>query len=85
MKKGLELYNDGDGDLVVDSSKILEISIEKYGKEWVIDSSHSYRICPFKDQFINFKETDDGHVLLGDNFECKVRGTGSVKLKLYNG
>lgn len=60
----MELSNDGDTDananLVVDTCDSLEIlacSTKKYDKEWIVDFGFSYHICPFKEWFINFKET----------------------------
>ena len=42
-------------------------------------------MCPIKAWFKDFKEVDGGHVLLGNNKHCKNLGTGTVRIKHYDG
>lgn len=42
-------------------------------------------MSPFKYLFSDFKEFDDGRVLLDDDQEWKVKGLGSFKLFLLDG
>ncbi|KAL6347327.1 hypothetical protein AAG906_016764 [Vitis piasezkii] len=37
------------------------------------------------DGYDNFKEADGGYVLLGNNKHCKILGTGTVRIKHYDG
>ncbi|RVW26906.1 Glutamate receptor 2.1 [Vitis vinifera] len=55
------------------------------GKEWILDSGCSFHMCPIKAWFEDFKEANGGHVLLGNNKHCKILGTGTVKIKHYDG
>lgn len=83
IKKNLEQSTDGDVDLVADNyPEILSISSEMTSKEWILNSSCSFHICSMKNWFENLKVSNGGKELLEDNFECKIRGIGMVRLKL---
>nr|GEU51839.1 retrovirus-related Pol polyprotein from transposon TNT 1-94 [Tanacetum cinerariifolium] len=63
--------------------------------DWIMDSGGSYHMTPRLDLFFDFLEYDRVRVLLGDNMECKIRGTlkkeeytiklKSGKIKVING
>ncbi|KAL6328338.1 hypothetical protein AAG906_034481 [Vitis piasezkii] len=65
--------------------EVLNVAEVDSGKEWILDSGCSFRMCPIKAWFEDFKEADGGHVLLGNNKHCKILGTGTVRIKHYEG
>ena len=42
-------------------------------------------MCPNKDWFVTYQALEGGKVLLGDNKACKVVGTGTIRIKMYDG
>ena len=80
--------NEGDAAVILDGYDIVEVlnmAEMDLGKEWILDSRCSFHMCPIKAWFEDFKEADGGHVLLGNNKHCKILGTGTVKIKHYDG
>ena len=80
--------NEGDAAVILDgydSVEVLNVAEVDSGKEWILDSRCSFRMCPIKAWFEDFKEADGGYVLLGNNKHCKILGTGTVKIKHYDG
>lgn len=53
--------------------------------QWVMDSGCTYHMCTEKEWFKNFKVEDHEHVYMGKNNHCRVKGTGSIRLKLNSG
>nr|GFD09639.1 zinc finger, CCHC-type [Tanacetum cinerariifolium] len=53
--------------------------------ELVMDSGGSYHMTHKRDFLYDFKVVDGGSVRLGDNRTCTIKGTGKVKIQLYNG
>ncbi|KAL5552256.1 hypothetical protein UlMin_002432 [Ulmus minor] len=60
-----------DGDVLVVCSNVSE---RQSCKKWILDSRCTYHMCPNRDWFKNFKETNGGKAFLGDNTSCQVRG-----------
>ncbi|KAL6338672.1 hypothetical protein AAG906_021489 [Vitis piasezkii] len=62
--------------------KVMSVILDGYdvevecgdGKDWILDSGCSFHMCPIKAWFEDFKEADGGHVLLGNNKQCKILG-----------
>ncbi|KZV56298.1 hypothetical protein F511_00295 [Dorcoceras hygrometricum] len=78
----------GDAAVVSDgyeSAEVLVVSRTNKQDCWVMDSGCSFHMCPIKSWFQNLVEEESGHVLLGNNRECKVMGIGSVLLKMHDG
>ncbi|GJT12752.1 hypothetical protein Tco_0859794 [Tanacetum coccineum] len=46
--------------------------------DWIMDSGCSYHMTPRLDILFDFLECDGGSVQLGDNRECKIKGSGKV-------
>lgn len=42
-------------------------------------------MCHTKSWFKSLQESDQGLVTLGNDRACKVRGVGSIKLRIYDG
>ena len=83
-----KIVNEGDAVVILagyDSAELLNMTEVDSGKEWILDSGCSFHMCPIKAWFENFKEADGGHVLLGNNKHCKILGTGTVRIKHYDG
>ncbi|GJZ29061.1 hypothetical protein Tco_0573708, partial [Tanacetum coccineum] len=53
---------------------IMAMSIKEL-LDWIMDSGSSYYITYKRDYLVDFKEYDGGNILLGDDRECRVRGT----------
>nr|GFB01583.1 hypothetical protein [Tanacetum cinerariifolium] len=51
--------------------------------DWIIDSGCSYHMTPRI--FFDFLECDGSSIQLGDNRECNIRGTGTVRIQLRDG
>ncbi|RVW60777.1 Retrovirus-related Pol polyprotein from transposon TNT 1-94 [Vitis vinifera] len=65
--------------------EVLNVAEVDSSKKWILDSGCSFRMCPIKAWFEDFKEADGGHVLLGNNKHCKILGIGTVRIKHYEG
>ena len=68
-----------------DSAEVLNVVEVDSGKEWILDSRCSFHMCPIKAWVEDFKEADGGHVLLSNNKHCKILGTGTIRIKHYDG
>ena len=80
--------NEGDAAVILDgydSAEVLNVAEVDSGKEWILDSGCSFHMCPIKAWFEDFKEADGGHVLLSNNKHCKILGTGTIRIKHYDG
>ena len=56
-------------------------SIDKKGV-WFFDSGCNNHMCGIKDWFFDFDDKFKESVKLGDNLRMKVKGKGSIKLKI---
>lgn len=54
-------------------------------KEWILDSSCSYHMTPYKDLFILYRLVNDGTVYMGNDQLCKVIGIAAITVKLGDG
>lgn len=72
------------GVLIVTAEIALVASTAQTRREWIIDSGCSYHMCPVKEHFETLTLTDGGNVLLGDNHPVKVKGIGTIRLKMYD-
>ena len=52
---------------------------------WVVDLGASCHATPHRKFFHDYVQGDFGHVLLGDDEQCKIVGMGKVRIKLNNG
>ncbi|GJY85975.1 hypothetical protein Tco_0500001 [Tanacetum coccineum] len=50
-----------------------------------MDSGGSYYITYKRDYLFDFEEYDSGNVFLGDDRECRVRGTSEVQVQMRDG
>ena len=53
-------------------------------KSWVLDSRCSYHICPIKEYFETLDLKEGGVVRLGNNKACKIKGMGTIRLKMFD-
>nr|GFA46864.1 hypothetical protein [Tanacetum cinerariifolium] len=56
---------------------MMAMSVEEL-LEWIIDARGSYHTIYWRDYLVDFKEYDGNKILLGDDRECRVRGTGTT-------
>lgn len=53
--------------------------------EWILDSGCSFHMTPNKDLFSSYEEYNGGNVTMGNNATCKVIGTGTVAINMFDG
>nr|TKR74783.1 hypothetical protein D5086_0000291950 [Populus alba] len=66
-------------------SAFMVSSPEKHCGEWILDSAYSYHMSPNKHLFSRLEEFDGGVVLMGNDDVSKVKGIGTIHLKMHNG
>ncbi|GJU88215.1 hypothetical protein Tco_1300638 [Tanacetum coccineum] len=62
---------------------MMAMSVEE--PDWIMDSGGSYYMKYKRDYLINFEEYDGGNVLLGENRESHVQGTGIGLVQVLQG
>ncbi|XP_031275355.1 uncharacterized protein LOC116133811 [Pistacia vera] len=63
-----------------------ETQTSKGEKGWVLNSAASMHVCNDKDCFVELKEDKKyGNIVVGNNEKLKIKGVGSVHLKLHSG
>ncbi|CAM8912019.1 unnamed protein product [Rhodiola kirilowii] len=67
------------------SADVLVVTKADTSQGWILDSGCSYHMTPNKAWIQEFKEVDGGLVLLGNDKACRMKGAGTVKLKLAGG
>lgn len=78
----------GEASIVSDgyeSAEALAITDQDSTSEWIVDSGCSFHMCPTKSWFETLKEEEQGLVILGNNKTCRVKGIGSIRLRMYDG
>lgn len=68
-----------------DSADMLSISNIDPKDEWILDSGCTYHMTPWRDYFLDYKESTGSKVLMGNNMTCDVAGFGSIRFKLSDG
>ncbi|GKC72814.1 hypothetical protein Tco_1118697 [Tanacetum coccineum] len=69
-------YDNADVMMVMSAEKLLG---------WIMYSGGSYHMTYIRDYLVHFEEYDGGNVLLGDGRECRVQGTGNVRVHMRDG
>ncbi|KAL8470418.1 hypothetical protein ACS0TY_033050 [Phlomoides rotata] len=92
LKKNCPEIEDGNGtaDAAVaadgyDSAEVLAISPDRLDDKWVLDSGCTFHMCPNECWFKNLEKLDGESVLLGNGKSCKVKGIGSIRIKMFDG
>ncbi|GJX71919.1 hypothetical protein Tco_0309090 [Tanacetum coccineum] len=70
---GADGYNSADVMIAISVEELLD---------WIMDSGGSYHITNKIDYLVYFEEYDGDNLLLGDDRECRVRGTGKVQVQM---
>lgn len=70
-----------------ESVDVLLVTTEKPHDEWILDSTCSFHMSPYRDWFCHcdFTRLDGGKVLMGNDVACQLESIGSIKFKLSNG
>ena len=68
-----------------DNADVLTVSRTDPRDEWILDSGCTFHMTPRKDWLFDFKETNGGKVLMGNNVSCTVEGIGSIRIKMWDG
>ncbi|GJW64179.1 hypothetical protein Tco_0116063 [Tanacetum coccineum] len=63
---------------------MMVISVEQL-LDWIMNSGGSYHMTYMRDYFSDFEEYDGSNVLLGGGRECRVQGTGKVRVQMRDG
>ncbi|CAN1826591.1 hypothetical protein LINPERHAP1_LOCUS31625 [Linum perenne] len=58
---------------------------DSYTDTWTLDSVCSSHYTAQRSWFHSYKACDAGSVTLGDNHACPVVGTGTVRIKMFDG
>ncbi|GJS01636.1 hypothetical protein Tco_0318144 [Tanacetum coccineum] len=85
LQKMTEAKGDGGEGLYVKERcdlRDIEQGIVPVLLDWIMDSWGSYHITYMIDYLVDFEEYDDDNILLGDDRECRVRGTGKVQVQM---
>ena len=61
------------------------VSLDRDTQEWILDTGCTYHMCPKREWFIDYKETNGGKVLMGNGYQCYVIGIGSIAIKGSDG
>ncbi|KAL8490772.1 hypothetical protein ACS0TY_022680 [Phlomoides rotata] len=68
-----------------DSAEVLAISADRLKEELVLDSGCTFHMCPNECLFKNLEKLERESVLLGNGKSCKVKGIGSIRIKMFDG
>ncbi|GKC41626.1 retrovirus-related pol polyprotein from transposon TNT 1-94, partial [Tanacetum coccineum] len=68
-----------------DNDDLLMAVTEERFLEWIMDFGGSFHMTPRRDFLFDFKEFNDGMVLLDDNRACAIMGTRKVRVQMKNG
>ena len=66
-------------------SEALTVSSDHISREWILDSGCSFHMSPYRDWFVNFRNSDQGTVYMGNDNTCRIQGVGDITLKLHDG
>src|SRR3954462_14313840 len=58
---------------------------KKFADVWLLDSVCTYHVCPKKEWFSTYQPCDGGTVLMGNNAECRVVGSRSIRMRMFDG
>ena len=50
-----------------ESSEVLIVSSNDSREEWIMDSGYTFHMTPRKEWFIDYRELNEGKVLMGNN------------------
>ncbi|PNX90687.1 cytochrome p450, partial [Trifolium pratense] len=67
-----------------ESAGALAVTSWEPEKSWVMDSGCSYHMCPRKEYFEILDLKEGGVVRLSNNKACKIQGTGTIRLKMFD-
>src|SRR3954466_7974382 len=57
----------------------------KLSDVWLLDSGATYHMCPRREWFSTYQPCDGGSVLMGNDAECNVIGTGNIRMRMFDG
>ena len=88
-KKDVKIQEGGEAAIVenddgYETTDVL-VASTSHSDKWIMDSGCSYHMTSNGGWFEDYKETNGGQVLLGNNSPCKVIGIGSVRIKTHDG
>ena len=90
LKKKKKEEDNGNSSAVVDDpysrdGDVCCVSLDRDTQEWILDTGCTYHMCPKREWFIDYKETNGGKVLMGNDHQCNVIGIGSIAIKGSDG
>ncbi|KAM6555575.1 hypothetical protein CsatB_002594 [Cannabis sativa] len=53
--------------------------------EWILDSGCTFHMTNNKAFMFDFRKTNGGRVILGNNQTCDIQGSGSISFKMHDG
>jgi transposase InsO family protein len=76
--------NYGDGYESVDSGEVYIVA-SSFKDEWILDSGCTFHMTNDKSYMFDYRESKGGKVILGNNQTCEIKGSGSIRFKMYDG
>lgn len=64
---------------------MLVVSNQESSNKWILDSGCLFYMSPIKSWFEELQEKGDGLVLLGNNKACRIKGVGSIRIRMHDG
>ncbi|KAL5567862.1 hypothetical protein UlMin_024437 [Ulmus minor] len=65
--------------------EVLAVSTQDHKEDWILDSGCTFHMCPTKDWFKEYKEIDDGNVLIWNNIAYQIIGIGNISIRMFDG
>jgi len=59
--------------------------LQQHSKQWVLNTSCYYYICPHRHWFLTYDKNSGGSVLMGNDAPCKSIGIGLVQIRMHDG
>jgi hypothetical protein len=89
-RKSKEITENSDSTNLVEENYDLEDALcvandESLVSNWFLDSGCFYHMSPNRDWFENYKPCDERYIFVADNQKLEVKGSGTVKVKMFDG
>ncbi|CAL9005189.1 unnamed protein product, partial [Prunus brigantina] len=84
-----EDVTESDGELLCVNCNVKTNTFAKSSRcsssDWILDSRCSYHMYSNKEWFDTYNKEDGSEVMMGDGSMCRVKSTGTIKVKMHDG
>ena len=70
------VYIHGD-DMQITKGDLIDVLRTLDDVQWIVNSGASFHVTPVKECFTTFYASNHGHVYLGNNYVCSIKGNTS--------